>query len=170
MSPRSSLCTPAPRAPPSASPPTGCTYTHEPESGETSISGFWSFPIRVHSDRCNRWNFFVVMITPVIINRLQWKAYLIFMCLNFAFVPLVYFCYPETANLTLEEIDFIFADHTKSTVKVSKELCRERMKYRGARRESLVEQFHSDERERRRSKGGGSQGTAVAEHEEEKIV
>ncbi|KAF2472531.1 putative Myo-inositol transporter 1 [Lindgomyces ingoldianus] len=35
------------------------------------------------------WNFFVVMITPTIINNLQWKAYLIFMCLNFAFVPLV---------------------------------------------------------------------------------
>jgi hypothetical protein len=116
------------------------------------------------------WNFFVVMITPVIINRLQWKAYLIFMCLNFAFVPLVYFCYPETANLTLEEIDFIFADHSKCTVKVSKELCKERMKYGGARTGSFVEQFHSDERERRRSKGGGSQGTAVAEHEEEKVV
>ena len=35
------------------------------------------------------WNFFVVMITPTIINNLQWKAYLIFMCLNFSFVPLV---------------------------------------------------------------------------------
>lgn len=48
------------------------------------------------------------MITPVIINRLQWKAYLIFMCTNFSFVPLVYFCYPETANLTLEEIDYLY--------------------------------------------------------------
>lgn len=27
------------------------------------------------------WNFFVVMITPVLINRLEWKTYLIFMCL-----------------------------------------------------------------------------------------
>ncbi|KAF2260664.1 general substrate transporter [Lojkania enalia] len=56
------------------------------------------------------WNFFVVMITPTIINNLQWKAYLIFMCLNLAFVPLVYFCYPETSNLTLEEIDWLFYD------------------------------------------------------------
>jgi len=48
------------------------------------------------------------MITPTIINNLQWKAYLIFMCLNFSFIPLVYFCYPETANLTLEEIDWLF--------------------------------------------------------------
>lgn len=26
----------------------------------------------------------------------------IFMCTNLAFIPLVYFCYPETSNLTLE--------------------------------------------------------------------
>ena len=30
------------------------------------------------------------------------------MCTNAAFVPLVYFCYPETSNLTLEEIDYLF--------------------------------------------------------------
>ncbi|KAI9841234.1 MAG: hypothetical protein M1837_000899 [Sclerophora amabilis] len=48
----------------------------------------------------------------LITTRLQWKAYLIFMCTNFAFVPLVYFCYPETANLTLEEIDFLFLKGT----------------------------------------------------------
>ncbi|KAF2117106.1 general substrate transporter [Lophiotrema nucula] len=35
------------------------------------------------------WNFFVVMITPTLINNLAWKGYLIFMALNFAFVPLV---------------------------------------------------------------------------------
>jgi hypothetical protein len=35
------------------------------------------------------WNFFVVMITPTLLNNLEWKGYLIFMCLNFAFVPLV---------------------------------------------------------------------------------
>lgn len=48
------------------------------------------------------------MITPVIINRLQWKAYLIFMATNLAFVPIFYFFYPETSNLGLEDIDFIF--------------------------------------------------------------
>jgi MFS family permease len=55
------------------------------------------------------WNFTVVMITPVIINRIQWKAYLIFMITNFLFVPVIYFYYPETSNLRLEDIDLIFA-------------------------------------------------------------
>jgi MFS family permease len=55
------------------------------------------------------WNFTVVMITPVIINRIQWKAYLIFMITNFLFIPVIYFYYPETSNLRLEDIDLIFA-------------------------------------------------------------
>ncbi|KAH7187923.1 general substrate transporter [Fusarium oxysporum] len=54
------------------------------------------------------WNFTVVMITPVIINRLQWKAYLIFMVTNFLFVPIFYFFYPETSNFKLEDIDLVF--------------------------------------------------------------
>ncbi|KAF4981517.1 hypothetical protein FZEAL_2702 [Fusarium zealandicum] len=55
------------------------------------------------------WNFVVVMITPIIINRLQWKAYLIFMATNLAFIPIIYFFYPETSNLALEEVDHIFS-------------------------------------------------------------
>jgi MFS family permease len=55
------------------------------------------------------WNFTVVMITPVIINRLQWKAYLIFMVTNLLFVPAFYFFYPETSNFKLEDIDMIFS-------------------------------------------------------------
>ena len=76
------------------------------------------------------------MITPTLIQDLAWKGYLIFMCLNLVFVPvpsppsffhhplphfmlcwlltickqIIYFFYPETANLTLEEIDFLFMD------------------------------------------------------------
>lgn len=55
------------------------------------------------------WNFSIVMITPVITNRLKWKAYLIFMVMNFLFIPTVYFFYPETSNLKLEDIDHIFS-------------------------------------------------------------
>lgn len=65
---------------------------------------------------------FVVMITPTLLTNLAWKGYLIFMALNFAFVPLVYFCYPETTNLTLEEIDWLFLekDAVKTSIKVAK--------------------------------------------------
>lgn len=66
------------------------------------------------------------MITPVIINRLQWKAYLIFMCTNYAFIPLVYFCYPETANLTLEEIDLLYTQPGQHARHVAERLQKER--------------------------------------------
>ena len=59
------------------------------------------------------------------------------MVTNFLFVPIIYFCYPETAQLTLEEIDYIFADETKSTVKWSMEL--RKQKLRGDRKHSLVD-------------------------------
>lgn len=55
-------------------------------------------------------NFFIVMITPVLINRLGWKTYLIFTCTNAAFVPIIYFFYPETSNISLEGVDQIFLD------------------------------------------------------------
>ena len=62
------------------------------------------------------------MITLVIIDRLRWKAYLIFMCTNLAVVPPVYFCYPVTANPALEEIDYLFTNPDKGAVKLSREL------------------------------------------------
>lgn len=68
------------------------------------------------------WNFFVVMVTPTLLTNLKWKGYLIFMCLNFAFVPLVYFCYPETSNLTLEEIDWLFIE--KRAIQTSKRVAK----------------------------------------------
>ena len=109
-----------------------------------SLSGY-------HTDLSQ--NFFVVMITPVIINRLQWKAYLIFMVTNFAFVPLVYFCYPETANLTLEEIDYLFVNPDKGAVKLSKELAKGRR--HDPQRQSIV----ADTGIRRRmSSAGGATG------------
>lgn len=71
------------------------------------------------------WNFFVVMITPVIINRIQWKSYLIFALLNYLFVPTLYFFFPELANLTLEEVDDVFTAGI-NPVKAAANLQRER--------------------------------------------
>ncbi|PKS11002.1 hypothetical protein jhhlp_002761 [Lomentospora prolificans] len=66
------------------------------------------------------WNFTVVMITPVIINRLQWKAYFVFMATNAVFVPLIYFFYPETSNVRLEDVDSFFTSN-RNAVAVARE-------------------------------------------------
>lgn len=70
--------------------------------------------------------FLVVEITPVSIKNIGWRTYVYFagMCalsclfangtdlprvvFNAAFLPLIYFLYPETQNLTLEQIDKLF--------------------------------------------------------------
>lgn len=51
--------------------------------------------------------FLVVEITPVSITNIQWRTYIYFGVFNFCFLPLIYF-YPETRNLTLEQIDKLF--------------------------------------------------------------
>ena len=55
------------------------------------------------------WNFFIVMITPILIQSIKWGTYLFFAALNASFIPILYFLYPETAGRSLEEIDLIFA-------------------------------------------------------------
>ncbi|OMP86578.1 Sugar transporter STL1 [Diplodia seriata] len=52
--------------------------------------------------------FLVVEIVPVSINSIGWKTYIYFAVFNAFFVPLIYFFYPETKNLSLEEIDRLF--------------------------------------------------------------
>lgn len=52
--------------------------------------------------------FLVVMITPVSIDRIQWRTYIYFAALNLLFIPIIWFFYPETRNLSLEQIDLLF--------------------------------------------------------------
>jgi hypothetical protein len=42
------------------------------------------------------------------IANLGWKFYLIFCAINFAFLPILWFFYIETAGLSLEQIDRLF--------------------------------------------------------------
>lgn len=51
------------------------------------------------------WNFFVVMMSPIFINRLKWGTYLFFAVLSYSFVFVVWKWYPETSNISLEDID-----------------------------------------------------------------
>ncbi|KAF2096109.1 putative transporter [Rhizodiscina lignyota] len=54
------------------------------------------------------WVFLIVMVTPTMVANIGWKTYLVFMAFNFSFVPAIYFLFPETKGLSLEEIDYIF--------------------------------------------------------------
>ena len=60
---------------------------------------------------CTNWitNFAVVMFTPIFIGQSGWGCYLFFAAMNYAFIPIIFFFYPETAGRQLEEIDIIYA-------------------------------------------------------------
>jgi hypothetical protein len=55
-------------------------------------------------------NFAVAMVTPVMLGRIGYKAFLVFMCFCALGLLWVYFVLPELKGLTLEEIDAVFAD------------------------------------------------------------
>ncbi|KAF9888547.1 hypothetical protein FE257_008478 [Aspergillus nanangensis] len=50
-------------------------------------------------------NFVIVEITPIGIQNLGWRFYIIWTVLNAAFMPVIYLLYPETANRNLEDMD-----------------------------------------------------------------
>lgn len=52
--------------------------------------------------------YIVVVITPTAIDNIGWKYYLIYAIFNFAFMPIIWHWYVETANLSLEQVDRLF--------------------------------------------------------------
>lgn len=56
------------------------------------------------------WNFVVVMITPVALNTIGYKYYVVYTIIS-AFIPItVYLFYPETMNRNLEALNHVFRD------------------------------------------------------------
>lgn len=53
-------------------------------------------------------NFVVVYVTPMAIDNLGYRLYIIWAVLNASFVPITYLFYPETAQRSLEDMDQVF--------------------------------------------------------------
>ncbi|ODM23895.1 hypothetical protein SI65_01485 [Aspergillus cristatus] len=69
------------------------------------------------------WNFAVTMITPVAIDTIGYRYYIVYTCIEFCIPLSVYFFYPETAGRSLEDIDRMFRDSPSvlSCIKYMKE-------------------------------------------------
>jgi MFS family permease len=93
------------------------------------------------------WNFFIVMISPVLITRIGWCTYLIFMVLLALFIPVIYFFYPETSNLSLEDIDLIFLPTEmgglggNARIRMTPEMAAERVRERGMSKGDVKEEI-----------------------------
>ncbi|KAF4312614.1 Sugar/inositol transporter [Botryosphaeria dothidea] len=77
----------------------------------------WLFPTEVNSlpmrtkgaavATATNWitNFVIVEITPIGIQNLGWRFWIVWTVFNAVFLPVIYFVYPETANRSLEDLD-----------------------------------------------------------------
>lgn len=96
--------------------------------GSALLSLPWIYPPEIASMKvrastnafstCTNWlcNFAVVMFTPIFINKSGWGCYLFFAVMNYLYIPVIFFFYPETAGRSLEEIDIIYAkSHEEGT-------------------------------------------------------
>lgn len=50
----------------------------------------------------------VVQLAPIMINKISWQTYFVFMCFNYMHVPVVFWFFPETNGYKLEAMDAIF--------------------------------------------------------------
>lgn len=61
------------------------------------------------STACN-WitNYAIVQVTPIGMRNIGYKFYIVFALINASFLPFIYWFYPETKGLVLEDIDALF--------------------------------------------------------------
>jgi hypothetical protein len=50
------------------------------------------------------------MVTPVAIETIGWKYYLVFLIISAIVVPVVFLFYPETMGRSLEELEMMFSE------------------------------------------------------------
>ncbi|KAF5547112.1 sugar transporter STL1 [Fusarium mexicanum] len=53
-------------------------------------------------------NYMIVQITPISIENIGWRTYIIFAVLNSLWVPVIFLFFPETKGLELEDVDHLF--------------------------------------------------------------
>ncbi|TFK75143.1 general substrate transporter [Pluteus cervinus] len=75
------------------------------------------FPTKVRSmgtsvATCANWAFNTLLsqVSPLAMESIQWKFYLIFVCLNLVDLVIIILFFPETKGKTLEEMDAVFGD------------------------------------------------------------
>ncbi|XHG06838.1 hypothetical protein AWENTII_010015 [Aspergillus wentii] len=66
-------------------------------------------------------NYMVVQVTPVGIENLGWRFYLIWVFFNWFSIPIIYLFYPETSNRRLEDVDAVFKEGLRFWVFLDRE-------------------------------------------------
>lgn len=53
-------------------------------------------------------NSFNQFVNPIALQALTWKYYAVYICLDCIYVVLIYFFFPETKKLSIEEVSLVF--------------------------------------------------------------
>jgi len=88
----------------------GCTWGMVPWIYQAEINSLSMRTRGASAAVATNWifGFVCTQFTSVGIRNLGYKFYIMFAVFNLAFIPIVYFLYPETANRTLEDLDDYF--------------------------------------------------------------
>ncbi|KAI9252882.1 general substrate transporter [Phascolomyces articulosus] len=102
--------------------------------GMTWLTVTWLYPVEIYPLRVRArggawstigWsigNGLVTLSTPPLLARIGWATFLLYAGFNFLAIPVIWALYPETANLTLEELDVIFSTKAILVKSAEKEL------------------------------------------------
>lgn len=66
-------------------------------------------------------NFLIVEVTPIMMDEISWRSYVIFAAINVAIGVTIFLWYPETAGFSLEQVDEMFSESrsARDVVKIS---------------------------------------------------
>lgn len=104
-------------------------------------------------------NYMVVQVTPIGIENLRWRFYLIWLFFLWASIPIIYVFYPETANRKLEDMDKTFNEGLQAFVFLDKDAVSVRRPQRFV--EADLEEFEAVAIERKQTEIGKSEGLHV---------
>lgn len=69
----------------------------------------YSFTIQGWAIGCGMTTFLI----PIMLDHLGWATFVFFGCMNIVFMPLVWFCCPEVAGRSLEEVNLLFTSESR---------------------------------------------------------
>ncbi|CAI7673434.1 unnamed protein product [Penicillium manginii] len=128
----------------------------------------WLYPTEINSlpmrtkgaavSTATNWitNFAIVEITPIGIQSIGWKFWIVWTVLNAVFLPVIYFLYPETANRTLEDMDAYYRSDPPLIVTGDPDAI--------STRRPVQYICHEDEEIQKNAKGAISGSAGYAEH------
>ena len=93
-------------------------------------------------------NFALSYFVPPAFVNIQWKTYVVFACFCFAMTVHVFFCFPETAGKTLEEVESMFLDPAMKPWKTKIQTLKVRQEEQGYLDEKVIEVLRSGSTEK----------------------